>query len=65
MCMCVCCRPNLSLQVGLPEGEQELLHMFRAQAVDAACVDGPAQELVHLVLGVQVFLRVSENEMPE
>lgn len=56
--------PDLSLQVGLSEGEQELLDVLRAQTVDAASVDGPAQELVHLVLRVQVFLRVPENEMP-
>lgn len=58
-------RPNLSLQVRLSEGEQELLDVFGAQTVDAARVDGPAQELIHLVLWVKVFLRVSENEMPE
>lgn len=61
----LCVLPDLFLQVRLSEGEQELLDVFGAQAVDAACVDGPTQELVHLVLGVQVFLRVSENEMPE
>lgn len=55
---------HLFLQVRLPEGEQEPLDVLRAQTVDAACVDGPAQELVHFVLWVQVFLRVSENEMP-
>lgn len=39
--------------------------MLGAQAVNAACVDGSAQELVHLILWVHVFLRVPENEMPE
>lgn len=64
-CVCGRLRPNLSLQVRLSEGEQELLDVFGAQTVDAARVDGPAQELIHLVLWVKVFLRVSENEMPE
>lgn len=50
--VCVCVRPNLFLQVRLSEGEQELLDVFGAQAVDAARVDGTAQELVHLVLWV-------------
>lgn len=48
--VCVCI--NLFLQVRLSEGEQELLHVFGSQTVDAARVDGPAQELVHLVLRV-------------
>lgn len=65
MCVRVLPLPDLSLQVGLSEGEQELLDVLRAQTVDAASVDGPAQELVHLVLRVQVFLCVPENEMPE
>lgn len=56
---------NLFLQVRLPEGEQELLDVFRTQTVDAARVDGPAQKLVHLILRVEVFLCVSENKMPE
>lgn len=56
---------NLFLQVRLPEGQQEPLDVLGAQAVDAACVDGSPQELVHLVLWVHVFLRVPENEMPE
>lgn len=56
---------DLFLQVRLPEGQQEPLDVLRAQAVDAARVDGSPQELVHLVLGVHVFLRVPENEMPE
>lgn len=58
-------RANLFLQVWLPEGQQEPLDVLGAQAVDAACVDGSPQELVHLVLWVHVFLRVPENEMPE
>lgn len=57
--------PNLFLQVRLPEGQQEPLDVLGAQAVDAARVDGPPQELVHLVLWVHAFLRVPENEMPE
>ena len=52
VCVCVCLCPNLFLQVRLSEGEQELLDVLGAQAVDAARVDGPAQELVHLVLWV-------------
>lgn len=56
---------NLFLQVWLPEGQQEPLDVLGAQSVDAACVDGSAQELVHLVLWVHAFLRVPENEMPE
>lgn len=43
---------HLFLQVRLPEGEQEPLDVLRAQTVDAARVDGPAQELVHFVLWV-------------
>lgn len=58
-------KANLFLQVRLPEGQQEPLDVLGAQAVDAARVDGPAQELVHLVLRVHAFLRVPENEMPE
>lgn len=49
---CVCVRPNLFFQVGFSEGEQELFDVFRAQAVDAARVDGPAQEVVHLLLWI-------------
>lgn len=56
---------NLFLQVWLPEGQQEPLDVLGAQAVNAACVDGSPQELVHLVLWVHAFLRVPENEMPE
>lgn len=56
---------DLFLQVWLPEGQQEPLDVLGAQAVDAACVDGSAQELIHFVLWVHAFLRVPENEMPE
>lgn len=53
LCVRVCvCVSNLFLQVRLSEGEQEFLDVFRAQAVDAARVDGPAQKLIHLVLWV-------------
>lgn len=56
---------NLFFQVWLPKGQQEPLDVLGAQAVDAACIDGSAQELVHLVLWVHALLRVPENEMPE
>lgn len=46
------CASNLFLQVRLSKGEQEFLDVFRAQTVDAARVDGPAQKLIHLVLWV-------------
>lgn len=48
--------PHLFLQIGRLEGEQELLDVVLAELVDAARVDGPAQELVHLVLGVEGLL---------
>ena len=54
---------DLFFQNGGLEGEQELLDMVLPQLVDAAGVDGAAQELVHLVLRVQVLLRVPEIEM--
>ena len=54
---------HLFLQNGGLEGEQELLDVVLPQLVDAAGVDGAAQELVHLVLRFQVLLCVSEIEM--
>lgn len=48
--------PHLLLQLWCLEGEQELLDMVLAELVDAAGVDGPAQELVHLILGVEGLL---------
>ena len=49
-------QPHLPLQFGALEGEQEAPDVVLAQLVDAARVDGAAQELVHLVLGVEGLL---------
>ena len=49
-------QPHLPLQFRALEGEQEAPDVVLAQLVDAARVDGAAQELVHLVLGVEGLL---------
>lgn len=49
----------LPLQLRRLEGEQEALDVILAQLVDAARIDGAAQELVHLVLRVQGLLRAA------
>lgn len=54
--------PHLLLQLGGLEGEQELLDVVLAELVDAAGIDGPAQELVHLVLGVEGLLGTTAGE---
>lgn len=48
--------PHLLLQLRCLEGEQELLDMVLAELVDAAGIDGPAQELIHLILRVEGLL---------
>lgn len=47
---------DLLLQAGGLEGEEELLHVVFAELVDTASINGTAQKLVHLVLGVQRLL---------
>lgn len=54
--------PHLLLQVGRLEGEQELLDVVLAELVDAAGVNGPAQELIHLILGVEGLLGATAGE---
>ena len=49
-------RPHLPLQLGALEGEQEAPHVVLPQLIDAARVDGAAQELIHLILGVERLL---------
>lgn len=56
-------RPNLFLQAGRLEGEQELLHVVLPQLVDAPSVDGSPQELIHLVLGVHGLLNATAEEV--
>jgi len=54
--------PHLLLQLRRLEGEQELLDVVLAELIDAAGVDGPAQELVHLVLGVEGLLGAAAGD---
>lgn len=54
--------PHLLLQLGRLEGEQELLDVVLAELVDAAGVDGPAQELIHLILGVEGLLGTTAGD---
>lgn len=48
--------PNLLFKILSLEGEQEPAHVVLAQLIDAAGIDGTAQELVYLILGVQGVL---------
>lgn len=51
--------PNLLFKILSLKGEQEPAHVVLAQLVDAAGIDGTAQELVYLILGIQGILRAS------
>lgn len=51
--------PNLLFKILPLEGEQEPAHMVLAQLIDAAGIDGSAQELVHLILRVEGVLGTS------
>lgn len=53
---------NLLLQLRGLEGEQELLDVVLAELVNAARVNGAAQELIHLVLGVQGLLGTAAGD---
>lgn len=48
--------PNLLFKILSLESEQEPAHVVLAQLIDAAGIDGTAQELVHLILRVQGIL---------
>lgn len=48
--------PNLLFKIVSLEGEQEPAHMVLAQLIDAAGIDGTAQELIYLILRVQGIL---------
>lgn len=48
--------PHLLLQLRCLEGEQELLDVILTELVDAAGINGPAQELIHLILRVESLL---------
>lgn len=48
--------PNLLFKIFPLEGEQESAHMILAQLINAAGIDGTAQELIHLILRVQGVL---------
>lgn len=48
--------PNLLFKILSLEGEQEPAHVVLAQLIDAAGIDGTAQELVYLILRVQGIL---------
>lgn len=47
---------NLLFKILSLEGEQEPAHVVLAQLIDAAGINGPAQELVYLILRVQGIL---------
>ena len=56
------CETNLLLQGGRLEREEELLHVVFPQLVDAAGVDGPAQELIYLLLWVHSLLHTAAGQ---